>query len=227
MSFRSNEIYSINSGSTSTSPYIPYVSTVNPSNLDINFPLYQVWINSSTGQEWILLSFSQSNGTVTANWNIIPGITTLTGTNAVAVNQDSNGNVNILGGAGVTVTGNETANSLTISVSDLGLNWSTISADQTLVVDNGYFCTGGAVLNLALPAVSALGDTIIIYLDGSSGFTITQAALQQIRLASKTSTAGVGGSLSSTAQGDSVTLVCRTANLVWTVIASNGNLTIV
>lgn len=124
----------------------------------------------------------------------------------------------------ITVTnGSGTINLSTIK----GLTWHTISAGQTLAVNNGYICTGGATLSLALPATSALGDTIEITLDGSTGFTITQAAGQQIRAGTATTTAGVGGSISSTQQGDTVRLVCKTANLSWNVISMMGNPTIV
>lgn len=119
------------------------------------------------------------------------------------------------------------ANSLGGGGSGGSITWQTISASQTLVVQNGYFCTGGATLSLALPAVSAVGDTIEIYLDGSSGFTITQSAGQTIKFGSQVTTAGIGGSISSTGQGDGIVMVCRTANLRWIITDCMGNLTFV
>jgi hypothetical protein len=82
-------------------------------------------------------------------------------------------------------------------------------------------------LSLSLPATSAVGNVIEVSLDGATSFTITQGAGQQIRLGNVATTAGVGGSLASTQQGDSVRLVCRTANLLWNVLSSMGNPTIV
>lgn len=128
-------------------------------------------------------------------------------------------------GTGITVT--NAAGSITISGTGGGLNWSTIGASQTLAVDNGYFCTAGATLALLLPAVSSVGDMIGISLDGSTGFTVTQGAGQSIRLGNASTTAGVGGSLASTQQGDTVFLVCSVANLKWNVIHSMGNITVV
>ena len=115
-----------------------------------------------------------------------------------------------------------------VSLRNGGLSWFNISSNQTLVVGDGYFCVSpGGTLSLALPATASVGDTIAVCLDGATGFTITQSAMQQILIGASASTAGVGGSISSTAQGDTVTLVCRTANLIWRVISSMGNPTIV
>jgi len=108
------------------------------------------------------------------------------------------------------------------------ITWNTISASQALVVGNGYFCVApGGALSLPLPAVSALGDGIEIILNGATSFTITQGAGQSVRLGNVASTAGVGGSVSSTQQGDAIKLVCMTANLVWVVASSEGNFTII
>lgn len=112
-------------------------------------------------------------------------------------------------------------------VTPTGITWNTISASQTLDVQNGYFCTGGGALSLLLPPVSALGDIIEVVLDGSASFTITQGAGQSIRIGNVSTTAGVGGSLASTQQGDSLKLVCQTANLKWNVVSSIGNPTVI
>jgi hypothetical protein len=108
-----------------------------------------------------------------------------------------------------------------------GMTWQTIGASGALVVNNGYICTAGAALSFSLPAASAIGDTIALVLDGSTSWTITQAANQYIRLGSSVTTTGVGGSLASTARGDTITMVCREANLGWIVISSIGNITVV
>lgn len=134
--------------------------------------------------------------------------------------------LNVLGAGGITTSG--AGNTLTITGSSSSLTWNAISANQTLTVNNGYFVVSpGGAISLALPAVSALGDTIIVALNGATSFTITQGAGQSIRLGNQATTAGVGGSLASTQQGDTITMVCKTANLAWHVISSEGNLTIV
>jgi hypothetical protein len=130
----------------------------------------------------------------------------------------------ILGAGGITTS----ASGNTITITGIGgFTWHNISASQTLVVDEGYFCVSpGGALSLALPATSIVGDMIEVVLDGATSFTITQSAGQQIRLGNLSTTAGVGGSLASTQQGDSIQMVCQTANLKWVVISSMGNPTI-
>ena len=63
---------------------------------------------------------------------------------------------------------------------------------------------------------------------GSGGWLIAQNANQQINYGSSPTTVGVGGSLASTNQWDSVTLrlIDATGN-IWSVQDSIGNLTVV
>lgn len=128
-------------------------------------------------------------------------------------------------GTGIAITNG--SGSITITSVGEGLTWQNISASQTMAIENGYQCTGGGALALLLPPVSAIGDIIEITLDGSASFTVTQGAGQAIRLAQSVTTGGVGGSLASTAQGDSLRMVCTVANLRWSVLSSMGNITVV
>lgn len=107
--------------------------------------------------------------------------------------------------------------------------WQTISASQTLVKNNGYFCIApGGALSLALPTTvsSTIGDIIEVSLDGATSWAITQAVGQQIRFGNSQTTSGVGGSLTSTAQGDTLKIVYQGTGK-WNVISSIGNITIV
>lgn len=132
--------------------------------------------------------------------------------------------LNILGSGAITTA----AAGNTVTISGGGITWSNIAVNQTLAVNNGYFCSGGAGLSLALPAVSAVGDAIEVILIGSTSFTITQSAGQSIRLGATSTTPGVGGSLASTQQGDAIRMICQTANLVWAIgSGAIGNLTVV
>jgi hypothetical protein len=112
--------------------------------------------------------------------------------------------------------------------SPTGLNWNITTANVSpMSTNNGYICVGpGGALTLLLPPVSVLGDEIIVTLDGAASFQITQGAGQSIRLANTSTTAGVTGSITSTQQGDTITMVCQLANLKWNVISSIGNLTV-
>ena len=128
-------------------------------------------------------------------------------------------------GPGISITSG--AGSITIASIGTGLAWSTKGASTALVNNNGFICTAGAALSFSLPAVSSVGDIVALTLDGSTSWTITQAANQQIRIGVLQTTVGVGGSLTSTAQGDTIIMVCSVANLKWNSFAPVGNITVV
>lgn len=128
-------------------------------------------------------------------------------------------------GTGISITNGP--GSITIDSTAGEITWQTVGASQALVVNNGYICTAGAALSFSLPAASAVGSTISLTLDGSTSWTVTQGAGQQIRFGSSQTTLGVGGSLASTAQGDTITMVCSVADTRWNVINSVGNITVV
>ncbi len=128
-------------------------------------------------------------------------------------------------GAGIAVT--NAAGSITITNTGAAPTWSTITAGGALSVDNGYICIApGGALSLSLPGTSAVGDEIEIVLDGATSWTVTQGAGQSIGFGIFTTTVGAGGSLASSAQGDSIRMVCSVANTKWNVISSIGNLTV-
>ena len=129
-------------------------------------------------------------------------------------------------GAGISITNGP--GSITITSTTDTAVWQTITASQTLAVSNGYICISpGGALALLLPAVSSIGNVIEVVLDGATSFSITQGAGQSIRIGNTATTAGVGGSITSTQQGDSIRMVCSVANLKWNVLSSMGNPTIV
>lgn len=161
--------------------------------------------------------------------SIAPGsaVQTLTGDAGGAVSPDVSNDIAILGGTGITVVGDPLLNTLTLNATALGITWQNIGASGTLAINNGYICNAGGALSFALPATSSLGDIIEIVLDGATSFTITQGAGQQIRIAAIQTTAGVVGSVTSTAQGDSLKLLCTVPDLRWVSLSGNGNPTIV
>jgi hypothetical protein len=134
----------------------------------------------------------------------------------------------IAAGPGATVTNGPGA--ITIGLAGpMGYTWSVITSAgnvNPMLAFNGYI-TGGAVLTtLLLPAAANIGDTFIVT-GLSSLFQVKQNAGQSILLGSQTSTIGAGGSLSSTMVSDSLIIVCVTANTVFKVISSMGNLTVI
>lgn len=134
----------------------------------------------------------------------------------------------IVGSGGLTVSGNALLNTLTITPPALPtFTWNLVAIDTTLASNNGYFAVGGDAISLMLPPTSSTGDIISIALAGAASFTIIQGAGQSIQLGNLITTAGIGGSLSSTQQGDFITLICMTNNLKWFVASSVGNFTII
>lgn len=103
--------------------------------------------------------------------------------------------------------------------------WTDVTvATQTLAVQNGYLTDRGGGVTYTLPATAAIGDTIQIM--GKLGITtITQAAGQQIKFTSASTTVGVTGTCVSLAVGDCIVLVCITAgaSTLWMVEAASGN----
>jgi len=135
-------------------------------------------------------------------------------------------------GAGISISnGDGTAGNPVITATGSGLfTWQTTSVNVSpMVKNNGYIAISpGGALTFALPATggSAIGDEVIVTLDGATSWQITQAAGQQIVLGSSTTTLGVGGSLTSTANGDTIQLVYQAGGR-WNAINFNGNITVV
>lgn len=173
------------------------------------------------------MTFGFKNGVSSVKNISFDGGTTTIATNGQLIigNTGNNPSISTLtAGSGIAIANG--AGSITISASAGGFTWSNISASQALVANNGYFCSGGGALALSLPTTSAVGDTIQVALNGSTSWTITQAAGQQIRFGNQTTTLGAGGSLASNQQGDCVEIVCMTANTIWVAIDSTGGLTV-
>ncbi len=143
---------------------------------------------------------------------------TLTGNSGGAVPPDGSGNINILGTGSVTVAGNPGTDTLTISVSGGGFSWSDKAISFPALAANGYFCT--AALTAALPASPSQGDTIIFNTTTASTVLILANTGQTIYDGSSSSS--VGGTLSASSIGNSITLVYRSADQTWRSISTNG-----
>lgn len=157
------------------------------------------------------------------------GVQTITGNTGGAVGPDLSNNINLLGSGAVTVVGNPGANTLTISVNGGGVQWVTTAPGVVInmSVNTGYIVnpTTGA-LTLVLPAAAVVGNILEVVLDGGTSFIITQGAGQSITFGTHITTVGVGGSIASNAQGDSLRMVCSVQNTHWTVLSSIGTLTV-
>ena len=134
-------------------------------------------------------------------------------------------NINILGGTGISVSG--AGDTVTINASSLSSFWQAIAVNTALASNNGYICNApGGALQLTLPVVSAVGDTIEILLNGATSFKVVQGAGQQVSIGLSSSTLGAAGYIESTKVGDSITIVCVQANTLWRATSVIGNLTV-
>ena len=132
----------------------------------------------------------------------------------------------ITGSGGITVSA--TTGAISITGSGTGLTWNDQStASVTMAVNNAYVCDDGAsLITLTLPAVAPIGSVFGIVGKGSGLWTIAEASGQSIHFGNVTTTTTTG-SLSSTLANDAVFLVCITANTVFSVYSSVGNITYV
>lgn len=151
------------------------------------------------------------------------GSTQFTTDSGVAV--PAAGNVNVFGGVGAATTGS--GSTITVNVTGEGLDWNVVSTNQSMLVNNGYIAIApGGALTFSLPATSIVGDELLLSLDGATSWQVTQGAGQQIRIANAETTLGALGTLTSTLQGDTIRLVCETANLRWVAVNVIGNITV-
>ena len=130
-------------------------------------------------------------------------------------------------GAGISVT--NAAGSITVASTGSAI-WTAMDADATLAVNTARINTkAAALLTATLPATAAVGTTIILQgsAAGANGWKIAQNALQNIQIGNTSTTIGAGGSIASTDDNDSISLVCTVADTTWNAFAVVGNLTIV
>lgn len=201
---------------------------------------YQGLLNATTGSYNTCVGYSAGSSYTGAESSNICLINTGTAaeSNVMRIGTQGSGNGQqnkcfIAGIVGVTPS-NQQIVAINSSTGQLGVasvqpvSWNVVSTNQTGATNNGYiFVSPGGALTISLPTTSSVGDQFSVVLDGATSWQITQAAGQQVRFGNSTTTSGAGGSLSSTVQGNSVTLVCRVANTTWTAISSIGNLTVV
>jgi len=104
--------------------------------------------------------------------------------------------------------------------------WSTITADQTASVNNGYINNkSGSELVITLPASAAVGDEIKIMGRDSHGFKIAQGSGQIIHIGALSSTSGATGYVEMLDQWGEIDIRCIIANTTFSVSSSVGNIT--
>jgi hypothetical protein len=131
---------------------------------------------------------------------------------------------NIIQGLGITITNGAG----TIRLDTPALFYQEATATPTAMTAGiGYIANYATLLTFTLPALANEGQKISIIGKGAGGYTITQAAGQQVFFGSQNTTLGVGGSLATTTQYCCIDLICIVANNTWVVCSSVGNFVIV
>lgn len=171
-------------------------------------------------------AFSYSaNGTITS---ISDTVASSNGSGLFSVSSGAYGQLQyaamVLSGTAKSIDPQVTASALPVIASS-GMVTSNVTGNAVMESNHNYFVTANTPV-LTLPAISTAGDTIVVTLAGGTSWSIAQTAGQLIVLGSAATTVGVGGSLASSAAGDSVTLRCQTANQVWYVQSVVGNITV-
>ncbi len=218
-----------NGGLTSTPDPI---TTTGTATLDqTNLTVLDGTVYWDTGTQRLNTTATGSSGQVlTSNGVGLPPTYQAPGTASITLTADTGGplvsnSFTLAGGTNISTAGAGT----TITFNATGFasfSWSVITANQTAAVNHGYFCNKAGTLVLALPAVSAVGDTIeVSNINAATGTQFTQAAGQQIFISNTSTTIGATGTLTSSLVGDSLRIVCRVANLTWQTVSMVGSWT--
>jgi len=152
-------------------------------------------------------------------------IQTLTGDTGGPIPPDTNGNVNILGGTGISIAGVSASNTLTVNSTGGGLSWQVDTTSPISLVGNiGNIENGASLITYNLPSTCTVGDLFAVVASTANGFQIVANAGQTIQLGSTATSSG--GTITSTSIGDVVFFLCTTTDTSFFVLNSIGNLTV-
>ena len=154
------------------------------------------------------------------------GITTTPTNGQIPIGNGTNYTAaNLTAGSGISIT--NAAGSVTIASSGVSATTEVTGTSATMVANNDYIANNAGLVTLTLPTTAALGSEIGVFYKGAGGWLVAQNAGQQIRIGTSTSTSGTGGSLASSAAGDCIKLKCITADTLFEVFSTQGNITVV
>lgn len=132
----------------------------------------------------------------------------------------------IIAGANIIVTA--ASGTLTIAATGGGLlNWTDVTGtSQAMVVNSAYTANNASLVTLTLPATAAYGSEFAIAYKGAGGWKLAQNSGQTVRQGTAITTSGAGGSIASTLAGDSIRVLCTTADTGFEILWGTGNWTI-
>lgn len=127
-------------------------------------------------------------------------------------------------GTGISIT--SITGSITIASTGVGsLVWNDVSGTtQAAAVNSGYIISNAGQTTVTLPATTAEGSVFAVQGKGAAGWVLKMNTGQTCHLGNAATTSA--GSLTSTNQWDSVTIVCVTADTTFAVTSAVGNLTV-
>lgn len=138
---------------------------------------------------------------------------TLTGDTGTATPVANN--IQIAGGPGITTS----ASGAVVTINSVVFTDTTAT---TLAVDNGYFATAAG--NYPLPATALQGEVLVVVCDTAGAVVLDCPALNFIRIGNQITSSG--GTATSNAIGDSLTLRYRLSSLTWEAVSVIGTWTI-
>ncbi|TAL08496.1 MAG: hypothetical protein EPO02_12740 [Nitrospirae bacterium] len=183
--------------------------------------LYASSANTVTGLATANSAALVTNGSGVPAWQTMTAGQVLIGTTsgapaAAAINS----------GTGILVQ--NSSGSITVSLSGTGpgtLTWNDVAGtSQAAAVNNGYIISNAGQTTVTLPATAAEGSVFAVQGKGAAGWILQANTGQVVHLGSSATSSA--GSLTSTNQWDSVTIVCVTANTTFAVTSVIGNLTV-
>jgi hypothetical protein len=126
-------------------------------------------------------------------------------------------------GAGQVLVGVASADPVATTLN--ATTWNDVSGTtQAAAANQGYIISNASQTTVTIPATAAEGSTFAIAGKGAAGWIMQMNTGQTCHFGNAATTSA--GSLTSTNQYDSVTIVCVTANTTFVVIAAQGNLTV-
>lgn len=142
--YPTNNVYGVNTNSTSTDAFVTHFDTRDPTSNDFNYPLQKRWFNTDLNNEWILKGFTTISGFLQAEWVPVQSadlLQTLTGNSGGPVSPDNAKNINVVGDTTtIDIVGNPATHTLTASTAG--------TVATSYVTDSGTAIPSGGVLNV-------------------------------------------------------------------------------
>lgn len=159
-----SNLYSQGFGTTSSAsfPGNAVSQARSPSSSDIkgsfgNYSIGQLWVDTSNGSSWQLVSLSSSNGVISALWSLLGGgssdVNTLSGDSGTAV--PTGGNIEIAGGSGLTTSASGSTVTISLTGGGEAIDSLTPNSGTTPVVPDG----SGVVTLQGTGSITTVGGT--------------------------------------------------------------------